>query len=242
MAEEPSTSAAPGGGTSTPMARTAHGEIAAAAAAHLTASGYTDEGFSRDKGEIDRQAPCLIEWARSRHLILDYNYTSGLKKHPGVSAEHEVFYRSSDDRAVKKTYAGTFGVTPDRKGDQTAATPLFYLRRLLLFNKIFLSDLRVEGFCLGGTSLLIGAKGEQVSIILSQKWITALDQTHPHPSLAKIENFMKSLGFTSRASSYFGWYRAVDDVTVLDARPDNFILSAEGIVPIDLVVSQSRRP
>ena len=39
--------------------------------------------------------------------------------------------------------------------------------------------------------------------------------------------------------SYYGWQRKADAITILDARPDNFILSPEGVVPIDLVISQA---
>jgi len=51
---------------------------------------------------------------------------------------------------------------------------------------------------------------------------------------------MKSLGFAMLSRSYFGWQRPEDQVTILDARADNFIKSAEGVVPIDLVVSQGK--
>jgi hypothetical protein len=188
---------------------------------------------------MDRQAACLAEWARSLSVILPDAYSSALKKHGMQSAEHEVFYRSSDNRAVKRTYAGTFGVTPDRKGDQTAATPLFYLRRLKLFNLVFDSEIRLEGIILGGKTLLIGAKGEQVSIVVSQPWIAARDPGHPHPTAVQIEEFMRAFGFEKLSASYFGWHRLADNITILDARPDNFILSATGVVPIDLVISRS---
>jgi hypothetical protein len=38
-------------------------------------------------------------------------------------------------------------------------------------------------------------------------------------------------------NSYFGWYREEDGITILDARPDNFIKSSQGVIPIDLVIS-----
>jgi hypothetical protein len=50
---------------------------------------------------------------------------------------------------------------------------------------------------------------------------------------------MESLGFVQVSRSYYGWQRKADAITILDARPDNFILSPEGVVPIDLVISQS---
>ena len=49
---------------------------------------------------------------------------------------------------------------------------------------------------------------------------------------------MESLGFTQMKDAYYGWFRENDRVTIVDARPDNFIMSAVGVVPIDVVISQ----
>jgi len=219
------------------LADAPHGKLAADAAAHLARSGYSIEGFGANPQEIDRQAGCLLDWARNKRLILTEAYTAGLLRHPATTAEHEVFYRASDNRAVKRTYAGTFGVTPEAKGIQRAATPLFYLRRLELMNRMFDSDLRLEGIALG-KSLLIGAKGERPSVVISQPWIRAADANRPHPSMIEIAAFMVSLGFSSVPSSYYGWHHQENRITILDARPDNFIKSVEGVVPIDLVICE----
>jgi hypothetical protein len=153
----------------------------------------------------------------------------------GQGAEHQVFLRLSDNRMVKRTYPGTFGVTPDIKGNQKAATPLFYLHRLELMNRFFGSDIRMEGVQLG-QSPIIGLTGEQPAIVTSQPAIRPMDIDHPHPSPAEIRDFMQTEGFRPKPSSYFGWERPDDGVTVLDARPDNFIKSQKGVVPVDLVI------
>jgi hypothetical protein len=219
------------------MAKTAHGDLAADAAAHLARSADPAGVFGGDSKEIDRQAVCLIEWAHARNVVLGNDYTSGLERHNGISAEHEVFYRKSDDRVVKRTYPGTFGIGNGPKGKQHHATPMFYLRRLELMNQTFDADLRVEGVSFG-KSLLIGAKGEQPSLVISQPWIRADNPKQPHPTPAQIREFMEALEFTELAGSYYGWYRRSDNITVLDARPDNFVRSHAGVVPIDLVISQ----
>jgi hypothetical protein len=227
------------GDPSSEMACSPYGELAADAAAHLERSGSSLEGFGGDSQEIERQAANLIVWAREKSRILPEEYTTGLFKHQSTTAEHEVFYRASDNRAVKCTYPGTFGVTPDPKGAQRAATPLFYLRRLELMNRVFKSELRLEGIILG-KSLLIGAKGEQPSVVISQAWIRPADPNLPHPSNAEIAEFMAALGFDVLSRSYYGWRRKNDGITILDARADNFIKSPEGVVPIDLVISQGK--
>jgi hypothetical protein len=221
-----------------PLARPPDGELAAAAAAYLERGGSSLQGLGANPQEIDRQAACLTEWARQQNLILTERYTAALFRHLSTTAEHQVFYRASDNRAVKCTYPGTFGVTPDPKGAQRAATPLFYLHRLQLMNRVFQSDLRLEGVLLG-TSLLIGATGEQPSIVVSQPWIRPADPDLPHPSDAEVAEFMQSLGFCVLSRSYYGWRRREDGITILDARPDNFIRSPKGVVPIDLVVSDT---
>jgi serine/threonin/tyrosin kinase-like protein len=219
------------------MVNETHGNFAADAAAYLEKSAGAVESLGGNADEIDRQAACLVEWARQRNAFLTDDYFAGLEKHHSTTAEHEVFYRASDNRAVKRTHAGTFGVTNEPKGKQHHATPLFYLRRLELMNRIFGSDLRLEGVTFG-KSLLIGARGEKPSLIISQPWIDAADENNPHPVETEIAKFMESLGFVPLAGAFFGWRNEEKGITILDARPDNFINSAEGVVPIDLVVSE----
>jgi hypothetical protein len=221
------------------MAGAPHGERAANAATYLERSGSATQSFGTASAEIDRQAGCLIQWARTSNCILGHDYVAGLFKHQSTTAEHQVFFRASDNRAVKCTYPGTFGITPGPKGAQHAATPWFYLRRIELMNRVFNSDFRLEGIMLG-ESMIIGASGQHASIVVSQPWIRPADPEEPHPSDDEIALFMESLGFAAIGSYHYGWQRTADRVTVLDARPDNFIKSAEGVVPIDLVVGEDR--
>ena len=222
--------------TGAELAGRAHGDLAADATAHLERSGYSFQSIGGDPQAIERQAACLTEWARQEGVVLTAEYTAHLFKHQSTTAEHQVFYREADNRAVKLTHPGTFGVTPDPKGMQRAATPLFYVHRLALMNRVFNSNFRLEGI-LPARSLIIGVAGEQPSIVISQPWIRPADPQHPHPSGKEIAEFMESLGFTELTRSYYGWQRKEDGITILDARPDNFIKSSEGVVPIDLVIS-----
>ena len=45
-------------------------------------------------------------------------------------------------------------------------------------------------------------------------------------------------GFRLVPSSYFGWYRPTDGSVIVDAKPDNFIKTSEGLIPIDLQMAQ----
>jgi hypothetical protein len=221
------------------MASTTHASLAEDAAAYLGRSSDTFQGFGSDPKEIDRQATCLIEWASKNDAILKDSYTSGLERQEGTTAEHEVFYRSDDNRAVKRTHAGTFGVTSAQKGEQGHATPMFYLRRLQLMNREFDSGIRLEGIMLA-KCLLIGATGDQPCMVISQPWHRPANKNSPHPSRMEVKEFMESLGFAEVKGSYFGWLKAERKIRVIDARPDNFIKTENGVIPIDLVISEDQ--
>jgi hypothetical protein len=219
------------------MASTTHASLAEDAAAYLGRSSDSLQGFGSDPKEIDRQSACLIEWASKNNAVLSDSYTSGLERQEGTTAEHEVFYRSDDNRAVKRTYAGTFGVTCAKKGEQGHATPLFYFRRLQLMNREFNSDLRFEGIILT-KSLILFATGEHPCMVISQPWHRPADPHDPHPSPDEIIEFMELLGFAEVKGSYFGWFKNQGKIKVIDARPDNFIKAETGVIPIDLVISE----
>src|SRR2546421_7181778 len=189
MPNEPPSGAAPASESGGEIVRTANANLASDAAAHLRGSGCTIQGFRGDSQEIRRQADLLIKWARERGVVLPSTCTDGLRAQPTGSAEHTVFHRASDNRAVKCTIAGSFGVTPDPKGEQQAATPLFYLTRILLTNRVFPeSDLRVEGIMIVPSRILF--ENETASIVISQPWISAANTGAPNPSPKQIEEFM----------------------------------------------------
>ncbi len=86
--------------------------------------------------------------------------------------------------------------------------------------------------------MVIGQKPDSVSLVFSQPWIEAADASNPYPSEEEISSLMKSLGFSELPSSFYGW-KHEDGTIVLDAKPDNFIRSESGIIPIDLQITRS---
>lgn len=214
------------------MAATPHGSCAKLAEAHLRASGFTNEGVGGNSGKIGEQAECLAQWAKQQNRLLDKTIVDGLKKHTHASAEHEVYYDAQKNRAVKLTLAGSYGVTPDQKGTQVAANPLCYLARLNLMIDVFGSEIEMLGVIMAKSMILFEPERPRIAIV--QPWITGRS-----PTEEEIKDFMESLGFESIPASYFGWRRNEDKITVYDARPDNFVLYAKGVVPIDLVVGNS---
>jgi hypothetical protein len=151
-----------------------------------------------------------------------------------------VYYRRTDNRAIKRTYPGAYGKAHGPKGKRRPATPLYYLERLELTNREFGSDFRLEGIGFGkpGSS----TDEQRPYIVISQSWVRGADSAFPYPSLPEISEFMKSLGFTRMEDSDYDWQRIeqpgseLDSIVVLDAKPDNFIKAIAGIVPIDLIV------
>ena len=93
------------------------------------------------------------------------------------TGEHEVRFRESDQRAVKRTWNGTFGMVPEWSPAgwrPASATPLEYLQRFALHNAIFLDDVRLEGvIVVAETSRIPGAIPGGCSLVISQRWLVA---------------------------------------------------------------------
>jgi hypothetical protein len=94
------------------------------------------ESLSGSPQEIRRQSDCLVEWAQEQDVVLPSTHTDGLEKREASTSEHEVFLRVSDNRVIKCTFPGTFGYAHGPNNKQRRATPLYYLRRLELMNRI----------------------------------------------------------------------------------------------------------
>jgi len=154
------------------------------------------------------------------------------------TSEHEVRGRPADGCVVKQTWPGFYGQVPvwrAGKIERAPALPSQYLDRQLLQNAVFNSAIVLEGVMLSAKpSMIIGEPTGQPSFVISQPFITALHPDAPGPAESQIAAFLAAHGFESVPGSYFGWQRAADGVVVLDARRDNFILSHEGVIPIDL--------
>jgi hypothetical protein len=180
-----------------------------------------------------------IEWAKSQGRLIDPDNFERLgDADSNVTSEHEVWaYGSDEKRAVKRTWAGVFGQVPalwQGKILMKNASLPEYLRRMALQIAVFGSDIRFEGVTVSDKpSMIIGQPAGQPSAVISQEWITAANPRLPHPEEEQIAAFMRGKGFRKIRDSFHGWARE-DGVIVMDAKPDNFILSDKGIVPIDL--------
>ena len=153
------------------------------------------------------------------------------------TSEHEVFLRTTDNRAVKRTWAGIYGQIPcvaEGMLDRRNASPSEYMNRMALHIQVFGSDISFEGVTVSQKpSMLIGQPSGQPSIVISQRWY----EKEGVVTNEDVHDMMVQEGFRSVPSSYFGWYRPADGVVIVDAKPDNFMKTAEGIVPLDLQIA-----
>jgi hypothetical protein len=207
------------------------------AAAALIRAGAAPSG-----GLAEVQVRQLIAWATAAQRLITEPDFERLPLVCDETGEHEVRFHETSHRVWKKTWPGTFGVMPEwsLEGWKPAyATPLEYLERFILHNALFQDDVRLEGIIISAhPSQLVGAVPGGCSMVISQRWLIAADDQNPHPTSEQISSFMQELGFEPLPDSFFGWFREADGVIVLDAKPDNFVLTPAGILPFDLVLAR----
>jgi hypothetical protein len=194
--------------------------------------GGSQEG-SRDASRI-RETESLGGWARANSCLIDPKEIDGLPLISNSTSEHEVHYRQSDRRAVKRTWPGVYGQIPipnNGRLDRANATPSEYLIRQALQVAVFGSDIRLEGVSISDKlSMVLFEPPGQPSFVISQEWF----EGGKAPTMGEIAERLDADGFFSAPHSYFGWYRPVDGVVIVDAKPDNFVKTPAGVVPIDL--------
>lgn len=187
------------------------------------------------------EAACLRRWSQTEGLLIPELDWLSLALITNSTAEHEVRYRSQDHRAVKRTWPGTYGMVPEYllgAWRPQPSTPRQYLLRQALQNELFDDSIRLEGTMEGeGPSMIIGQPAGGLSLVISQPWLNAQDPSDPHPSESEIAGLLEDRGFSRLAGSFFGWEDSDAGLIILDAKADNFISTAHGILPIDLLLT-----
>lgn len=202
------------------------------AASEINDSGGS-ETTDRDTSRI-RQTESLVGWARSKNSLINPEQVDSLPIISNSTSEHEVRFRESDLRVVKRTWPGVYGQIPVPKNgnlDRANATPSEYLQRQALQTTVFGSDIRLEGVSFSDKpSMVLFEPPGQPSFVVSQEFFPKNES----PTLDEISDRLTSDGFLPVPGSYFGWFRPSDSVAIVDAKPDNFVKTEKGIVPIDL--------
>ena len=194
--------------------------------------GGSQEG-DRDASRI-RETESLGSWARANSCLIDPKEIDDLPLVSNSTSEHEVHYRQSDSRAVKRTWPGVYGQIPmpnNGRLDRANAIPSEYLIRQALQVAVFGSDIRLEGVSISDKpSMVLFEPPGQPSFVISQEWF----EGGKAPTMDEIAERLGADGFFSAPHSYFGWYRPLDGVVLVDSKPDNFVKTSAGVVPIDL--------
>lgn len=186
-----------------------------------TTGQWSDPNDEEGKAQIEK----LRQWAHATGRVQNFEPPPGAELARGN--EQEGYHDPKTERFYKRTYPpGTFGMVAFGNKLERIATPYFFLRRVALMNQAFGSDIRVEGI----------TPGDKPSIITSQPSYEAADPNSPHPSPDEIERYMYGRGFEPLRNVPNAWARKSDGIFAYDTRPDNFIKTKDGVVPIDLVV------
>jgi hypothetical protein len=180
-----------------------------------TASSVGGAGYD----PISAQQLGLLEFAK------DYNL-GGLELIAGLScvgngAEHQVYFDSDSDLAIKVTRAGTYGHSAYAR--ECRASPEDYVQRLVFHNWLFPNETRIVGIAV-----------TTAQIITSQAWVSRTSASTP----PEIDVYLAQRGFTmfpidERDS---GHYSSTLGLVILDAHPGNVIKSGKHLFPIDLVI------
>ena len=198
-----------------------------AALAHL-------RGVQRAGGEafgtysFSREEESLKEWARGLGLLLEAEEI--LPKLERGGQEHD-FYRDGD-RVIKVTRHGVFGLSPGielalvssskdaRQFHLWEATPLQYLDRLALQNKLVPEINRLDG-------VILSPDGE-MAIVTSQPAFDIVPV-----SQSEIDAWFESLGF--RKITTAAYYREEDNLGIFDAHDKNLVRAGDTLVPFDVI-------
>ena len=189
----------------------------------------------------DLQIQELIEWGKNSCVFARENWEP-LTLISNDTAEHEVRYHTVSHQAVKKTLSGNYGYSPQWDGQHQLknlkANVVQYLTRLEFQNDLFGDDIRVVGVFSVEPSFVLFEDGTP-PIVTVQSWRDGVDlDKDPFPSEGETSEYLKSFGFIPIKDAFFGWVREDDGIVILDAKPDNFVLTQTGIFPIDLQISK----
>jgi hypothetical protein len=185
----------------------------------------------------------LQAWFKEKGCLIPQELWSSWHPVSEGTLEHEVRLRLEDRRAMKKTLPGSFGFVPTKDGETWVpipATPAEYLHRMHLQNTIFGDEICLEGGMIhSGPSMIIGGPPNGFSFVISQPWLEAADNRNQFPSEAEIHEFLSGIGFQPLRNAFYGWQSSDASLVILDAKPDNFISTPEGILPIDLLLTET---
>lgn len=139
-----------------------------------------------------------------------------------IGSEHEIWCDGA--WVIKATLPRSYGRLWGRR---RFAFPSEYLVRIALTN---------YAFAIGWSVLGLGTEFGSVRIVTRQPYFKGVAPSHN-----EIFQFMSGIGFQFLKHRYGPcWWRGEDSLIVYDAEPGNFVKTAAGIIPIDVIVQELR--
>lgn len=195
------------------------------------AAGGTGQEFSPDL-----QIQEFLKWCEECGEPGLTDYWDSLKLYSDGTAEHQVRYDVRSHRAVKKTLSGNYGfILNGDKSERKESSLLEYLDRLALQNELFGDEILVIGGLPAEPSMILFAEPTP-PIVTSQPFRDGVEEEDGIPSETQVSNYMEEMGFTPLSDAFYGWCHQEKRILVVDAKPDNFVLTADGVKAIDLQI------
>lgn len=187
------------------------------------ASGKFPKGiWNRVVGQLQRrESKWLIEWTKKCS-----HFSEIVISLPELArgSEHAVYLDEQSASVIKLTLPGCFGdynYFEGRRICQAQSTPLQYLNRLLIWRSIF-----------GNAPTAVGMT-EDGRIVTKQKFIKG-----DPPTQTQVDRYLDASGMIPWRKEFFLWkspkFPNLTQVGIGDTRDENFVISAGGIVPIDI--------
>ena len=175
----------------------------------------------------EHQWHLLRGWAQRSGLILPANFTPAR----AGGREHDVRHVPATGRWLKFTKPSLAGYAVELLDGQIQmfpATPLKYLQRWRLTNRIFADDVELIGLV---------EVGSQPRMVISQRDLVGEAPTWEELHFAMTQTYGLHLLTTNTAvGGYEARAYAGNRVAVFDVRPQNFVRTVEGdIVPFDVI-------
>ena len=181
-------------------------------------------GLSR-KGRLLAEVGALGNWFAIEKCFLSAEWLVGLSA-VSSGAEHEVFFDSARQLAIKVTRPSAFGHSVDGPG--LSALPSEYFSRWLFHNQIF-----------GESVQFLGALKNDLGfqLVISQVWI-ASQMDCPTASEQEIECYFEELAFQKMLHLEVpAFFNPELDLVIIHAQPHNLLKDDAGnLVPIDVLI------
>lgn len=162
----------------------------------------------------------LLRFASSHGIVSSEERLSLLSALEGGN-EHEVFQDPDDPHVLIKVTEPGLRLRNGRDRIPKV-TPLHYLERWHLANIAF-----------GDSAELVAVipTTQGVRIVMQQPFVPAASPELPNPDQRDINRWLRAAGFEYQSGA---WVRQRDGLVMVDTHEGNFILSADGLRPVDV--------